>query len=197
MADQSSPGKSKVALLSTTDARILGSLGSEDRVRVTAALALGARTTGDVRAATGLDARRAHRALDRLVAGGVVRDVGDGAFELLMDDLVAAARAVARHAPSDEELDAPATPEEKVRRTFLRDGRLIRIPSQRSKRLVVLDFLAQEFEPGRRYPEREVNRRLRAYHDDVASLRRYLVDEELLQRDRGEYWRAGGSVDME
>ncbi len=164
---------------------------------MTAALALGARTTAEVRAATGLDARRTHRALDRLVAGGVVGHAGDDGFELRLDELVKAARAVARLAPSDQEAGPPATPEEKVRRTFLRDGRLIRIPSQRSKRLVVLDFLAQEFEPGHRYPEREVNRRLRAYHDDVASLRRYLVDEELLQRDRGEYWRTGGSVDIQ
>jgi hypothetical protein len=87
----------------------------------------------------------------------------------------------------------PVTPEERVRRAFLRDGRLVGIPARRSKRLVVLDFLAQAFEPGRRYPEREVNRRLRAYHDDVAALRRYLVDEGFLERDRGEYWRAGGS----
>jgi hypothetical protein len=156
-------------------------------------VALGATSSTDVRKATGLDARRTHRALDRLVAGGVVRETGEGAFELSMDDLVAAARLIARRAPSGEAGEPPATPEEKVRRTFLRDGRLLRIPSQRSKRLVVLDFLAQEFEPGRRYPEREVNRRLRAYHDDVASLRRYLVDEELLRRERGEYWRAGGS----
>ena len=53
--------------------------------------------------------------------------------------------------------------------------------------------MAQNFEPGRRYPEREVNRRLRAYHDDVAAMRRHLVDEGFLRRERGEYWRIGGS----
>jgi hypothetical protein len=178
-------------------------------VRVVAALALGAATPAEVRAATGLDARRAHRALERLVAAGVVRHSGDdadraggvgrGRFELLLDGLVLAARAVATREPRAGRDDgAPqATPEEKVRRTFLRDGRLTRIPTQRSKRLVILDFLAQEFEPGHRYPEREVNRRLRAYHEDVASLRRYLVDEGFLEREGGEYWRAGGSFRIE
>jgi hypothetical protein len=30
---------------------------------------------------------------------------------------------------------------------------------------------------------------------DTAALRRYLVDEDLLARERGEYWRAGGTFD--
>ena len=156
------------------------------------ALALGAATRAEVRTATGLDARRTHRELERLVAAGVVRDVGDGRFELLIDDLVNAARSLGRRRPAYGGGSA-ASPDERVWRAFFRDGRLESIPAQRAKRLVVLDRLAQEFEPGRRYPEREVNRRLRAYHEDVAALRRYLVDEGFLGRERGEYWRIGGS----
>jgi hypothetical protein len=34
---------------------------------------------------------------------------------------------------------------------------------------------------------------LRQFHDDVAALRRYLVDEEFLDREAGEYWRSGGT----
>ena len=52
------------------------------------------------------------------------------------------------------------------------------------------------FEPGVRYPEREVDAVLRAWHDDHAALRRYLVDEALLARENGVYWRVGGPVDM-
>jgi hypothetical protein len=74
------------------------------------------------------------------------------------------------------------------------DGRLVRVPARHRKRLVVLDHLARVFEPGRRYPEPEVNALLRAFHDDVASLRRHLVDEEFLARDAGVYWRTGGTV---
>jgi len=97
----------------------------------------------------------------------------------------------------------PATPAEvalrpeTILRTFVDgDGRLITLPAKRSKRLVVLDHLAQRFEPGERYAEAEVNRRLRAVHDDVAMLRRYLVDEGFLDRAGGIYWRIGGSVDL-
>jgi hypothetical protein len=82
-----------------------------------------------------------------------------------------------------------------LRSFFDTDGRLVTVPARRSKRLVVLDHLAQRFEPGERYSESEVNNRLREAHDDVAALRRYLVDEGFLSRDAGVYWRSGGTVD--
>ena len=86
---------------------------------------------------------------------------------------------------------------DQVLRTFFDpEGRLTTIPAKHAKRLVVLDALAQLFEPGERYPETEVNNRLRDAHDDVAALRRYLVDEGLLTREAGLYWRSGGWVDV-
>jgi hypothetical protein len=84
-----------------------------------------------------------------------------------------------------------------VLRAFIDEaGRLRTIPARRAKRLIVLDHLAQLFEPGRRFEETEVNRRLRDVHEDVAALRRHLVDDGFLTRDRGVYWRSGGSVDL-
>jgi hypothetical protein len=77
---------------------------------------------------------------------------------------------------------------------FVRDGRITSLPATRSKRLVVLDWLAQDFEPGQRYSEARVNAILERRHPDVATLRRYLVDEDLLDRDSGEYWRIGGTT---
>jgi hypothetical protein len=77
---------------------------------------------------------------------------------------------------------------------FVVDGRLVTMPTKRSKRLPVLDHIAQEFELGRTYPETEVDEVLRRYHDDYAALRRYLVDEAFLTRDGGVYWRSGGTV---
>ena len=53
----------------------------------------------------------------------------------------------------------PAQPPEvaKVMRAFVVDGRLTQIPSAHGKRQVILDWLAQEFEPGVRYSESMVN----------------------------------------
>lgn len=66
---------------------------------------------------------------------------------------------------------------EVLRRFFATDGRLVALPAKRAKRLLVLDHIAQCFEPGRRYDWREVDDMLREIHDDHAALRRYLVDE--------------------
>ena len=70
-------------------------------------------------------------------------------------------------------------------------GRLTAIPVQRKKRLAVLRWLVEDFQPGRLYDEAEVNRIIGRRHGDFAALRRYLVDEELMQRRRGVYWRTG------
>jgi hypothetical protein len=77
----------------------------------------------------------------------------------------------------------------------VRDGRLLSIPMERAKRLVVLDWLAQRFEPGERYTETRVNLILGPVHPDTAALRRYLVDEEFLTREAGVYWRSGGTTE--
>lgn len=79
---------------------------------------------------------------------------------------------------------------QQVLRTFVDDaGALRTFPARRAKRLVVLAHVAEAFEPGVRYPEDQVNEMLRPFHPDVAALRRYLVDEGLLRRTPGVYWR--------
>ncbi len=67
--------------------------------------------------------------------------------------------------------------------------RLKEIPTQRKKQVIVLRRLAQEFEPGIHYTEKEVNAILKRYHPDFATLRRYLVDNKLMERDTRLYWR--------
>ena len=85
----------------------------------------------------------------------------------------------------------------RVLRNFMTgDGRLHTIPSKHSKLLVVLDHLAQAFEPGRTYPEQEVNDVLSRFHPDYAALRRYLVENQFLTRQEGVYWRSGGTFDV-
>ncbi len=78
---------------------------------------------------------------------------------------------------------------------YVREGRITAMPAKRAPRLLLLDRVAQAFEPGRRYSELAVNEVLKALYDDHAALRRYLVDEELLSRTPdGTYWRSGGTV---
>ena len=74
--------------------------------------------------------------------------------------------------------------------------RLKEIPTQRKKQVVVLRRLAQEFEPGRRYTEKEVNEILKGFHPDFATLRRYLVDNKLMARENSIYWRSEAGIDI-
>ncbi len=76
------------------------------------------------------------------------------------------------------------------------DGRLHTIPTKQSKLLVVLDHISQSFEPGRTYPEKEVNELLTGFHPDYAALRRYLVENQFLTRKDAVYWRSGGTFDV-
>jgi hypothetical protein len=162
---------------------------------VVAALALGASDVAAVTAASGLDARAVATALARLEAGGLVERGSDGTLVLLAAAFRQAARSAAAAAPADpdpgEGHDAETA---KVLRAFVRDGRLTALPTAEGKKRILLDVICQDLEPGRRYTEPEVNLVLRRWHDDVASLRRWLVDLGYLDRDAGQYWRSGGPV---
>jgi ArsR family transcriptional regulator len=78
---------------------------------------------------------------------------------------------------------------QKVLRTFFKFGHLKSIPAQLKKFMIVLERLAEEFEPERTYTEREVNQVLVEFNDDVATLRRGLIDAGLMERENSIYWR--------
>ena len=86
---------------------------------------------------------------------------------------------------------------EKVLRIFLDDGRLTAIPVKATKRRMILEYIVCAFEPGVRFAEREVDAVLRAFYEsDWVTLRRLLIDEGLLSRRDGWYWRTGGPVEV-
>jgi hypothetical protein len=174
-------------------ASLAGLLADEHRRRAFAAVELGASTMADVAERAGLTQPQAAKALGRLAELGLIVTDGRG---LAVD--AAAVRAAARTAlqrpPSVEHANAPVE-QQKVLNAFVQDGRLMSIPTSAAKRSIVLDWLAQEFEPGTQYTEAMVNLILGRRHADTAALRRYLVDDEFLSRESGIYWRSGGTVE--
>jgi len=72
----------------------------------------------------------------------------------------------------------------------LPDGHLKTIPSQRKKLEAVLGYIAESFEPGVHYTEKQVNEILARFHPDTAYLRRELINTRLLGRDKSgsDYW---------
>ena len=180
---------------------LLALLAEPDRLKALAAVALGAITLDAVAERAGLEPRAAARALNRLVAGGLLQGAPGSRYDVRVDVL----QAVARRPPADRAGGGQVASD--VVGRFLRGDRHVAIPASRRKRLAVLDHLAGLFEPGRRYREREVNEILRAWHPDYAMLRRYLVDEGFLDRadapapsgKRSDkvYWRVGGTVEVD
>lgn len=167
-------------------------LAEQDRLAAFAAVVLGARTADEVAGATGLTAREVAVALRRLIDRGLVGAI-DGGLAADTGAFKAAVRQAAPAKQPDVALD-PDPSRAAVLRAFIRDGRLVQLPAVRGKRRVVLEHIAAAFEPGRKYPEQVVDAVLRAWHPDHATLRRYLVDEELMDREAGLYWRIGGPV---
>ncbi len=133
---------------------------------------------------------------DVVAALGKLRAVGLIGDDLRLDRkaLRQVAASLPRQAPIDPALigEGWTAEEAEVLGRFFSGGRLTSIPGAHGKRLVVLERLAQEFAPGLRYAEPEVNFALQMYHPDYASLRRHLVDEGFLSRADGVYWRTGG-----
>lgn len=79
--------------------------------------------------------------------------------------------------------------ENKVLSNFIEGGRLKEIPASRKKRLVILKWLAGQFDMEVKYPERQVNELIKRYHPDCATLRRELIGSQLMHRENGVYWR--------
>ncbi|MFJ7153087.1 DUF2087 domain-containing protein [Streptomyces sp. NPDC100445] len=165
--------------------QLIGLLADPGRLRAFAAVALGARGPEEVAGAAGLPARDTALALFRLREHGAVTEGPDGALAVsheLLRDLARRERPARQTGPD-------------VIATFVRDGRLLRLPAQWTRKQRVLRHIAEQtFEPGVAYPERVVNERLRAWcegSDDIdhVTLRRYLVDLHELRRADGVYER--------
>ncbi|MEP6759623.1 MAG: DUF2087 domain-containing protein [Actinomycetota bacterium] len=175
---------------------ILRALADPERLAIAGCLAGGDLTADQLADALGMTAKRARTHLAKLTAAGVVRVALDRrTYRLDPGTLRRAAELVGPPRDAGLALGAANDEEEHVLRTFFRNGRLTEIPMKQAKRRIVLQRVALEFEPGRRYEEKEVNVIVGVFFNDHAALRRYLVDEGFLDRDHGVYWRSGGRVD--
>ncbi|WNS45510.1 DUF2087 domain-containing protein [Paenibacillus sp. MMS20-IR301] len=70
------------------------------------------------------------------------------------------------------------------------DGALSEFPKKQKRKAAILRHLIQRFETGRKYSEQEINAVLKLAYPDYVTLRRYLIDYGLLDRedDGSSYW---------
>ena len=185
--------------MSETPDEILRALADPERLAIVGTLALGDRSADELARGIDVPLARVRKHLNRLTATGVARVNEDRqTYRLDPETLRWAAEQVGPPREAGLALGAANDDEEAVLRTFFRNGRLTEIPAKESKRRIVLERIALEFEPGTRYDEKEVNVIVGRFLNDYAALRRYLVDGGFLDRDAdgGVYWRVGGRVDL-
>jgi hypothetical protein len=161
----------------TSDA-LPGLLADPARMKVLAAVALGAESDAAVADATGLAAKQIAAARRKLEQHGLLtRDSGV--------DYAALTRLARDQQPATESPAEPLAP-------FVQGDRLLSLPASAGRRREVLEHVAERaFAPGRDYDEPAVNERLGSWCEggevDHAALRRYLVECGLLARGSGVY----------
>ena len=180
--------------------RLLTLLLDTDRLAVAGALAVRPRSTDELIETTSLERKVVLAVVGNLRSVGLVSADDAGVYSL--DDKamrLAAQQAAEIEIPMDPVMGYGMSDDERQVLERFFSGRVLNdIPTQRAKRLIVLQRLALEFDPGRRFTEFEVNEVLGAFHPDWSTLRRGLIDEGLLDRETtggdNTYWRSGGRV---
>lgn len=76
---------------------------------------------------------------------------------------------------------------QKVLSSFMADGKVKAMPAQQKKQLYLLEVFAGDFEPGRDYPEREVNEIIKQRYEDYCLIRRDFIIYGYMTRERAVY----------
>ncbi len=91
---------------------------------------------------------------------------------------------------NEQMLTQPTEDEDRTmtREAYFEGKRLTSLPPGSRTWQFVLEHIAESFEWGRIYDEKEVNAILKEIHPDVATVRRQLIDQKFLMREQGRYW---------
>ena len=176
-------------------AHLLKVIADETRLRILGALAEKPLTGKDLAERLDLTAPTISHHMRKLTEAGIVRAESEAQrrWYSLNTELLHGARRTPITVSSDSSIPYTGDDEDdarfraKVIKDFIVDGKLKQIPAQRKRRVIVLQHLMQRFDPASTFTEREVNDLLRSAHDDVATLRRELVDYGYMTRERGIY----------
>jgi biotin operon repressor len=176
---------------------VFKALGDPSRLRMLGLLAERARTGKELGEVLALGAPTISHHVSKLQDAGLVTVTRDGQnriYTLNEAALQTLTRLIAAREPSTRAIDASSSGDDqeareraKTIRDFFDGPRLKQIPAQRKKRVIILQHLLARFDPDREYPEKEVNTLLREAHEDVATLRRELVDYGFMTREGGVY----------
>jgi len=76
----------------------------------------------------------------------------------------------------------------KVLKAFFCKGKLIKLPIQHKKKLIVLEEFIKLFKEEIKYSEKEVDNIINQVYGDHCTIRRLLIEEGMMERDKQFYW---------
>jgi hypothetical protein len=166
---------------------------NESRLKIVGHLAEGEKSVGELADLLALKEPTVSHHLAELKGIGLVSARAEGtmriyrletrALETISKDIFARPNLAALVKPSE------LSEEERILRTWVKDGRIIDIPAQEKKKQLLIRWVARQIDPERRWTEREFSEWLSQFNEDYAFLRRYLVDNHYMARENGIYWR--------
>lgn len=165
--------------------QLLKIIADETRLRILGLIADGSQSGKQLADSLELSAPTISHHMRKLVSAGIVSEerVAQRRVYTLNTQLL---RSVRRHDGQDD--SGPAYDDRaRVMKHFFKNGKLVTIPAARKQRVIVLQYLLEQFDPARAYQEREVNELLGGFNEDFATLRRELVDYGYLVREKGIY----------
>lgn len=171
-------------------------VANENRLKILGILAVRERSVEELSTLMHLEAPKVFNNLIKLQELGLVESHSDGdknTFRLNIDALEEMNKerfTSAENAPFTEN-ESYEVWEQKILNTFLKNDEIKAIPSSLKKRKVILNWLANKFERGVKYTEKQVNEIIARHHPDFATLRREFIMEKLMDREGGGglYWR--------
>jgi hypothetical protein len=168
------------------------SMTNKERLKIIGVLATEELTLEEISIRLSLPASTISHHMENLVELGLVR-LENQCYRLDTRAVEAMARQTLAHQRQQtkaEDFEGEAYERKVLADFFTPQGKLKSLPAQHKKLLVILHYLVnKEFESGVRYAEKEVNAKLVNYYADTASLRRYMVDNRYLAREKGVYWK--------
>ena len=166
---------------------------NESRLKIIGHLANGEKSVGELADLLALKEPTVSHHLSELKGSGLVEARAEGTMriyrldartlETMSKDIFAQTNLAALVKPSE------MTDEERILRTWVKNGRIVDIPAQEKKKQILIRWVAGQIDPERRWTEKEFSEWLKQFNEDYAFLRRYLVDYHYMARENGIYWR--------
>jgi hypothetical protein len=72
--------------------------------------------------------------------------------------------------------------------TFFKKNKLIKLPVQKKKKLIILEEFLKKIKSDKKYTETEINEIILQHYDDYCIVRRLMIEEGMMKRKNQIYW---------